>query len=183
MVEQVGYMEDELISVAEAAKALGRNKQSLFKLINRLKLEKVFIKSEDARGQTAAFISIEDFYILKAHVEGASSTSESQENDATTSGYFYIIQLEPELDPRRLKLGFAASVDGRIRKHKTSAPFSKVLASWPCKLLWEKTVIDCLTENCERVYTEVFRVQDVGKTIQTAAAFFELMPKPFPDRE
>lgn len=174
-------MDDELISVAEAAKALGRNKQSLFKLINRLKIEKLFIKSEDARGQTAAFISIDDFDILKDHVEGASSTSELQDSDGSTSGYFYIIQLEPELDPRRLKLGFAASVDGRIRKHRTSAPFSKVLASWPCKLLWEKTVIDCLTESSEKVYTEVFRVHDVDETIQKATAFFKLMPNPSPD--
>jgi len=174
-------MEDDLISVADAAKALGRNKHSLFKLIDRLKLEKVFIKSEAARGQTAAHISSEDFDILQSHVEGASSASAPQDNDGSTGGYFYIIQLEPEFDPQRLKLGFAASVDERIRKHKTSAPFSTVLASWPCKLLWEKTVIDCLTENSEKVYTEVFRVEDVDETIRKAAAFFELMPDPFPE--
>ena len=118
----------DMISVADAAKALGRHKQSLFKLINRLKLEKVFIKSEDARGQTAAHISSEDFDILKSHVEGASLTSVSQDNDGSTGGYFYIIQLEPEFDPQRLKLGFAASVDERIRKHKTAAPFSTALS-------------------------------------------------------
>jgi len=174
-------MEDDLISVADAAKFLGRNKQSLFKLINRLKFEKKFIKSEDARGQTAAYISVDDFEILKSHVGMASSTPDAQDNDAFTKGYFYIIQLEPELDPRRLKLGFAASVDDRIRKHKTSAPFSKVLATWPCKLLWEKTVIDCLTENSEKVYTEVFRVEDVEETMRKAASFFELMPAPFPE--
>lgn len=183
MVEQVGNVEEELISVAEAAKALGRNKQSLFKLVNRLKIEKKFIKSEDARGQTAAYITLEDFEILKAHVDGASSLPVLQGDDASMSGYFYIIQLEPELDPRRLKLGFAASVDDRIRKHMTSAPFSKVLAKWPCRLIWEKTVIDCLTGNSEKIYTEVFRVQDVNMTIQTAAAFFDLMPKPFSERE
>jgi len=84
-------MGDDLISVADAAKALGRHKQSIFKIIDRLKIEKVLIKSEDARGQ-------------------------------------------------------------------------------------KKTVIDCLTEDSEKVYTEVFRVEDVDRTIRKAEAFFELMP-------
>jgi len=169
-------MGDDLISVADAAKALGRNKQSIFKIIDRLKIEKVLIKSEDARGQKAAHISLNDFDILGSYVDGASSEAVSLDADSNSGGYFYVIQLEPELDPNRLKLGFAVSVDDRLRKHKTAAPFSKVLAFWPCKLLWEKTVIDCLTEDSEKVYTEVFRVEDVDGTIRKAEAFFELMP-------
>jgi hypothetical protein len=32
---------------------------------------------------------------------------------------------------------------------KCSAPFTKVLATWPCENLWEKTAIDCVTQGCE----------------------------------
>jgi hypothetical protein len=174
-------MVDDLISIADAAKVLQRHKHSLFKVINRLNINKVLIKSEESRGQRAAHISNKDFDILKTHLDGTSSSPVEQENDGSSGGYFYIIQLEPEFDRQRLKLGFATSVDERIRKHKTTAPFSTVIGNWPCKLLWEKTVIDYLTENCEKVYTEVFRVEDVEEIVRKAEAFFEMMPDPFPE--
>lgn len=174
-------MEDNLVSVSEAAKILGRNRNSLFKVINKLKIEKVLIKSDEARGQAMAHISSNDFDILKSHIEGASSSEIEQDTDGRTSGYFYIIQLEPELDPLRLKLGFAMSVDERIRKHRTAAPYSTVLSFWPCKLLWEKTVIDCLAADSEKIHTEVFRVEDVDDIVRKAEAFFEMMPSLTPE--
>lgn len=173
-------MESDLISVAEAAKILGRDRRSLFKVLKRLNIEKRLIKSEEARGQAAAYISIEEFETLQNHLEEAVPTLGNQGDDSKAGGYFYIIQLEPELDPLRLKLGFATSVEDRVRKHKTAAPFSTVLGYWPCKLLWEKTVIDCLTVGSEKVHTEVFRVEDVDDTIRKAEAFFGMMPPPFP---
>jgi len=176
-------MGSDLISVADAAKILGRDRRSLFKVLKRLNIEKRLIKSEQARGQAAAYISSAEFETLQNHLDSTMSATGGFGDDSDAGGYFYVIQLEPELDPLRLKLGFATSVEDRVRKHKTSAPFSKVLAFWPCKLLWEKTVIDCLTENSEKVYTEVFRVEDVEETIRRATAFFELMPKPFPEEE
>lgn len=178
-------MEDNLISVAEAAKVFRRHKNSLFKVIKRLNIKTVGIKSEAARGQTSAHISSEDFDILKSHIniKGVLSSPVSQETDGSTGGYFYIIQLEPEFDPKRLKLGFATSVKERIRKHRTAAPFCTLLRSWPCISRWENAAIDCLTEISEKISTEIIRVEDVDQILRTAEAFFEMMPAPFPDSE
>lgn len=174
---EIGTMTDEMmISVAEAAKRLGRHKNSLHRLISRLGMETVRIKTEQARGQSAAHITEEDFCILSRHVGSESQVGEDTE--AQNSGYFYIVQLEPELDPKRLKFGFATTVQDRLRKHMTAAPLSRLLGSWPCKLTWEKAAIDCLSENSEQLYTEVFRVEDVEMVLSRADAFFELMPEP-----
>jgi hypothetical protein len=87
--------------------------------------------------------------------------------------------LEPEFDPGRFKVGFATSVEDRLRKHKTSAPLSKLIKLWPCKLLWEKTIIDCVTDNCEQIHTEVFRCKDIKIIEERCDRIFELMPRNF----
>jgi hypothetical protein len=38
---------------------------------------------------------------------------------------FYLLQLEPEHDQGRSKVGFTTELEGRLRKHRCSAPFAK----------------------------------------------------------
>jgi hypothetical protein len=92
-------------------------------------------------------------------------------------GVFYLIQLEPEHDPGRFKLGFATNIEERLRSHKTAAPFSKVLKTWPCKLLWEKTAIECASQGCARLHTEVFRTESIDEVQSRCEQFFKLMPE------
>ena len=169
-------MSDDLISVSEIASRHGRHKNSLFKVLKRLGIETQRLKSQESRGQAAAYISSEDYERLKVElVESTSSASDADES-LDLPGYFYIIQLEPDLEPGRLKLGFASSVEERLRAHKTSAPFAKVLKCWPCKPLWEKTAIESITVGCERIHTEVFRAEEIGDVVARAENFFDLMP-------
>jgi hypothetical protein len=85
--------------------------------------------------------------------------------------------LEPNHDPGRFKLGFATNIDERLRSHKTAAPFSKLLKTWPCKLLWEKTAIDCVSQGCIQIYTEVFRTESIDVVLSRCYQFFKLMPE------
>ena len=50
---------------------------------------------------------------------GFTGAQTAVENEA---GFFYLIQLIPELDPKRIKLGFADNVSNRLSQHRTSAP-------------------------------------------------------------
>jgi hypothetical protein len=86
--------------------------------------------------------------------------------------------LEPDHDPGRFKVGIADNFPERLRQHRCSAPLLKVVKTWPCKRLWEKTAIDCVTEGCEKLHTEVFRTQSIELVVERANRFFELMPKP-----
>lgn len=91
-------------------------------------------------------------------------------------GVFYLLRLEPQHDPNRFKVGFASNLSERLRQHKCSAPFTEVIKTWPCRRLWEKTAIECVTANCERLHTEIFRAQSISEVEQRCDQFFALMP-------
>ncbi len=94
-------------------------------------------------------------------------------------GVFYVIQLIPELDPHRLKLGFAESVEQRLAQHRTAAPTARVLHVWPCKRSWEVTAIDALTAvGCRLILNEVFECDDPEALVQRGEAFFRMLPIP-----
>ena len=67
-------------------------------------------------------------------------------------------------------------LDGRLQKHRCSAPFAKYLESWPCRRVWERAAIDCLANGCEQVYTEVFLAASLDRFTTPAQAFFAMMP-------
>ena len=169
-------MSDELISVIDVAASLGKRKQYIFKILGRLGIESKKQKSSDARGQQIAYITTEGYDRIKEYLSSASEESDSSIVQPDVGGVFYLIQLEPEHDPGRFKVGFATSIEERLRAHKTAAPFSKVLKTWPCKSLWEKTAIDCVSQGCTRLHTEVFRTDSIEQVLSRCDAFFSLMP-------
>lgn len=170
-------MENELISVLQVADELGKRKQRIFKILGRLGIERKLIKNNDARGQKIAYITADDYTRVKEYFLEVDNTLSQITIDSDSAGVFYLIQLEPEHDPGRFTLGFAASIEERLRSHKTSAPFSTVLKTWPSKLLWEKTAIDCASQGCERLHTEVFRAKSIEAVLARCDEFFAIMPK------
>jgi hypothetical protein len=169
--------ESEWISVSEIARLHGKHKSAIHKIVNRLRLETRKQKSDETRGQIATYITVPDYRRIASELEIDEDDETTEEAAEETYGVFYLVQLEPELDAGRFKVGFASDISQRLRKHKTAAPLSKLVKTWPCKLLWEKTAIDCVSIGCERLYTEVFRTADLGKTIALADQFFALMPR------
>ena len=170
-------MENELISVIDLAKDLGKHKARVFKILGRLGIETVKTKSSDARGQKIAYLTTDDCYRVREYFAGTSNTEAASTTQLDIGGVFYLIQLEPEHDPGRFKLGFATNIEERLRKHKTAAPFSKVLKTWPCKLLWEKTAIVCASQGCVQIHTEVFRTELINDVQSRCEQFFKLMPE------
>ncbi|WP_374394203.1 hypothetical protein [Tabrizicola sp.] len=175
-------MDDFEISVTEAAARLGKNKQHVFKVLKRLGITAALQRSSDARGQKVAVIRRADFETLKenfqtAFVGNGGPTNGGPTVDSSTTGFFYLIQLEPEHDPGRFKLGFASSLDERMRAHRTAAPLAKLVKAWPCKLLWEKTAIESISYGFERLHTEVFRAAHINDVLRKCERFFDVMPR------
>ncbi|MDE0152356.1 MAG: hypothetical protein OXN23_00625 [Gammaproteobacteria bacterium] len=167
------------VSVAQAADIFGVQKPHLFKIIKRLGIETHQEKSDSTgphRGAKIAFISKEDFERLKEYLKDSHTENEPSSVGPSQGGVFYLIQLEPEHDPTRFKLGFASDVSSRLRQHKTAAPYSKVVGIWPCKQLWEKTAIESIARGCDRVHTEVFRGKSIEIVRERCEEFFALMP-------
>lgn len=168
-------MNEKYISVTKIAQEHGRSRQVIHKVIKRLGIETSKMKSTEFRGQAASHIAVADYERLAEALE-VSSDAGGAFVTGTSQGVFYLIQLEPEFDPQRIKVGFATDLNERMRSHKTSAPLARLVKFWPCKLLWEKTAIDCITEGAEQLHTEVFRVVDIEATVRQADNFFALMP-------
>jgi hypothetical protein len=178
-------MTEGTISVIDLAAQHGMRKQTVFKVLARLGIETVKRagNSKASRGQLIAYISGDDAQRFAEEVRSmADANRRAADGDGPDAaipeqGVFYLLQLEPERDPGRFKVGFATSLPERLRTLKCSAPFTTVLATWPCKNLWEKTAIDCVTQGCERLHTEVFRTDSIDGVRQRCERFFELMPK------
>lgn len=167
-------IDEELISIAEIAEIHGKRRQSLHKIVRRLGLGVVKRKSVKGRGQSISHISANDYEELKRHIKDWSNLEPDPNGEG--SGVFYIIQLEPQLDPTRVKVGFTENLEERLRSHRTTAPYSAIVEKWPCKLLWERTAIECVTQECEQLYTEVFRAKSISHLVEMADRFFRLMP-------
>ncbi|MGO8750694.1 MAG: GIY-YIG nuclease family protein [Thermoguttaceae bacterium] len=176
-------MNDEMISVIEAGRQLDRRKSTIFKVMKRLGIHAQKRRDSNRGNQVAAYLTHADFIRVKeALIAPGPDKSEEVESDIGDSfisaeiGVFYLIQLEPEHDSLRFKVGFAANINERLRALRCSAPFSTVVKSWPCRRLWEKTAIDCVTFGCDRLHTEVFRCSSLEAVVAKCEQFFGIMP-------
>jgi hypothetical protein len=60
-------------------------------------------------------------------------------------GFFYVIQLAPDVAPQRIKLGWALDAAKRLKEHRCAAPTAVLVQSWPCARQWEKHAITAAT--------------------------------------
>lgn len=170
-------MSDKMVSVIDIAKQVGKQKQTVFKVLKRLGIETQKIQGSNSRGQRVAYITKEESQLVISEILQKLQTNNSTEEIVLPEyGVFYVIQLEPEHDSGRFKVGFATNINERIRQHRCSAPFAKLLKKWPCRSLWEKTAIDCVCNGCEKLHTEVFRTDSIDKVIEKCDIFFSIMP-------
>jgi T5orf172 domain-containing protein len=175
------------ISIIDLAAELGKRKQTIHKVIRRLGISPTRATSPTSRGQLVSYITdgearivIETLSKVDRELPTGNFCDESDRALVVTDselGYFYLMKCEPSHDPGRFKVGFATNVQERIRHLRTSAPYIVLERTWPCRRLWEKTAIECVTDGCERLGAEVFRAQSIDAVITKCETFFAQMPK------
>ena len=176
--------EEARIAIVDLADDLQVRKQRSFKILPRLGIRATRRREANRGNQDVATVSEAEASAIRSEIErSAESTPGSCATSAGLAtissddvGYFYLIQLEPEHDSERCKVGFTMDLDGRLQKHRCSAPFARYVASWACRRVWERAAIDCVTTGCERLHTEVFRVASLEPVSARAGAFFSMMP-------
>jgi len=172
--------ENDLIAVAELADELGTHRASVFKVVKRLGIQPVKRRDAERGGQRISLVSgAEASAIREAFATGRSSGDEASDDGvvlAADEGWFYLLQLEPEHDPGRFKVGFTTDRDGRLRHHRCSAPFAQYRKQWPCRRTWERAAIDCMTNGLEQLHTEVFRGPSLDDVLNRGDRFFAVMP-------
>jgi hypothetical protein len=179
-------MTDNLISVKEFAESNGLLRQTVFKVLKRLGIEPSKSRGgSQNRGQTISYITEHDARSVLEALAPSRNLQNGQEAEETDLpeaalcdiGVFYLLRLEPEHDPNRFKVGFANNLNERLRQLRCSAPYTQVVKKWPCRRLWEKTAIECVTDGCERLHTEVFRAPSLETVEERCTKFFALMPQ------
>lgn len=171
-------MADDFVSLKLLAAELGLDRSNIRKYALKIGVKPHRRRTADSGGQlTLAVSSAEaEFIRTKRREQGF---LESSRPVSAEVGVFYIIQLIPDLDPCRLKFGFADDIRARLDQHRTSAPTAAVVKTWPCRRAWEGTVIDCLAAaGCKLILNEVYECGDVTAIVGRADAIFALLPAP-----
>jgi len=171
-------MDQDFVSLKQLAENLGMDRSHVRRYVLRLGIQPHKRRTRDSYNQLTLAVSVNDadFIISKRREAGFLGSQKPISKDV---GVFYVIRLVPELDPRRLKLGFADDIATRLSQHRTSAPTATVVKVWPCRRSWEGTVIDCLTaSNCRLILNEVFESDDVDSVIYKGDQLFQLLPDP-----
>lgn len=171
---------DDRIAIVDLADDLQVRKQRIFKVVSRLGIQPTQRREPSRGNQLIAMVSGAEAAAIRADVLGNAETASPSGRVASIAtddtGFFYLIQLEPAHDTGRFKVGFTMDLDGRLQKHRCSAPFATYVQTWPCRRGWEKAAIDCATAGCEQLHTEVFRAPSVDDVVAHAEAFFRVMP-------
>jgi len=177
------------VAIVDLADELQVRKQWIFKIAKRLGIQSTQRRDTERGNQLVATVSEDEAHAIRREIDtsvrrGSDSASVDEAIDLVSEvGVFYLMQLEPEHDPGRIKVGFTTDLDGRIRKHRCSAPFATCTKSWPCRRTWERAAIDCITIGLKQLHTEVFRTPDVANVCNRADSFFSIMPRLTTSRE
>jgi hypothetical protein len=170
---------ENFVTFQESADESGVGIDTIRRNAKKLELEITRRKTPRSKGSLVNCLSRDDADTLRAFFDSKSN----YENDPSSSeltvqrfGYFYLIQLIPEVLPKRIKIGYTDNLDQRLSEHRTAAPTCKLIKSWECKRSWDQAVMDSITrENCEHVLNEVYE-GDIDSFIQRGNDFFNHMP-------
>jgi hypothetical protein len=164
------------VTLGELASEFGMEKTNIRKYALAKGFTFTKLRDKRSNNQIVIALTLEETNELRNTREREGFTNQDKPID-NGNGYFYIIQLIPELDESRIKLGFASNVQNRLNSHRTAAPTAKLLKSWPCKKTWEIAAIASLTRcNCKSIGSEVYSFENIENLILEGNRFFELMP-------
>jgi len=171
-------MGEEYVSVKRLAEIINMDRSHAHRYIKKLGIKPQKRRMADSNNQLANTVTEDEAALIIKQRKTTGFTAE-RIPVTTECGVFYIIQLVPELDHRRIKLGFAIDLNDRLTQHRTSAPTAEVVKYWSCKRLWEKTVMDCLTSvSCRHILNEVFECEALNELIAWGDILFDILPDP-----
>lgn len=171
-------MTTDYVSIKSLANELGMDRSLARKYVIKIGVKPHKRRTPDSSGQAALTVTTEEAEYIRNRRKDDGFTSDSIKV-VSDIGVFYIIRLVPELDPNRIKMGFAEDINSRLSQHRTSAPTAQIVAFWPCKRSWEYTVMDCLSSyGCKLILNEVFECNDIDHLISVGNKLFEIIPSP-----
>lgn len=172
----------EYVSLKSLAAEIGLDRSNCRKYLHKLGVKPVKMRLPDSGNQPALALTQEQADAVRRHRQENGYVKQAPTVSSDT-GLFYVVQLVPDLDPRRIKLGFAADLTDLLAQHRTAAPTAMLLRSWRCRRSWESTVMDCLSlHHCRLISSEVFECDDLPALLVRAERWFAVMLDPQRDK-
>ncbi|MBI4323954.1 MAG: hypothetical protein HY674_01695 [Chloroflexi bacterium] len=171
-------MATDYVSLKQLSDDLGMGRSHARRYVLRHGIQPHKRRTPDSQNQLTLAVTVQEAEAIKAkrREEGFLDSAKPITKEV---GVFYVIRLVPELDPRRIKLGYADDLASRLSQHRTAAPTAVVIKSWACKRAWEGTVMDCLTAaGCRLILNEVFECEAVDDLLARGEALFALLGDP-----
>src|SRR4051794_5003756 len=109
---------EEFVSLRQLAQALGLDRSNARKYILKQGFRPVKRRTADSGGMlTLSFTKEEAERIVALRREQGYFGAALGNSASEERGVFYVVQVVPDLDPHRIKLGFAADVQERLQQH------------------------------------------------------------------
>ena len=171
------------ITLKDLAIEFGIDRSHCRKFVLSLGIEMFDVRLPGQRGTPLKALSAADADVARAERNRRGfqvAASRSNPDTAASAvvepqGSFYIIALDPEARPGRLKFGYAQNVQGRLAEHRCAAPGAVLLGDWPAQRSWEPCIMAALSLGAEQVGAEVFDVQDVAVVLDKAKRFMGML--------
>lgn len=167
----------DYIILNDLADELGLDRSNLRKYLAQKNITPLKVRDPQKRNQAVSALTLEDAEFVRQERERQGFGKKEVAPIENGDGYFYIIQLIPELAPNRVKLGFATDVANRLQSHRTAAPTAQVIKAWHCKRSWEVAAMASLTRiESILIANEVYECDDLSSLVSRGDTFFSLMP-------
>ncbi len=164
------------ITLRALASEIHMDKSHLRKLAIRLGVPMERARDPECRNQEVLTFDEDGATRIREYRRGFGKTPDAAPEGGRSM--LYIVQLEPDRMPERIKLGIAVSVDSRLQDYRCANPHVHLLHSWPCERAWEAAAIAAITNDptITRVAGEVYDVAYLRVVQDRGDTFFELMP-------
>lgn len=170
-------MPEEFVLLSILAEEWGIDKSSARKYVKNHGFDFARVRGEDRTHQLVLALKTEDAEMLREMRSNEGYTTGTSQPVTNGAGVLYVVQIMPDADPSRIKLGYATDATRRLASYRTISPTAIIIKTWPCRSIWEQTAIDSLTaENCTLIGGEVFTCTDIERLIQRGDTFFSYLP-------
>lgn len=167
------------VILADLARELGLDRSNMRKYAIKHGFSFLQVRTPKSRGQSVLALTEQDAEAVRElrSKQGFLSGQPHGQPVDNGHGWFYLVQIAPDLDPMRIKFGFASDPIRRIDYYRTLSPTVTLVKTWRCRASWERAAIDSLTRlNAISLGGEVFQIEDLASAIQQGDTFFSIMP-------
>lgn len=173
-------MPEKYILLSALAHEWGIDKSNARKYVIAHGFDFIRVRGDDRTHQLVLGLSVEDAELVReARLREGYSVQENGNLRPVENGVgvLYLVQIMPDADPLRVKLGYASDANRRLASYRTISPTATIVKTWPCRVTWERAAIDSLTaENCTLIGGEVYVCADIERLLQRGDIFFSCLP-------